>query len=325
MYTELHRHLDASLRPETIAELSQSFGTEPCFADAREVRERLWITEPVLSLDAALDRFALFPQLLRTADVLVRVAGEAVEDARTEGIDCVEFRYAPAFVSHVSRLPFELALGAIEHGLHRATAATGVRVGLIGIVGRRFGMDEAERVMDFIIAHRGSFVGVDLAGPEKGHPCRDYAALFRRADAAGLPVTVHAGEADGPRNVWEAIDLLGAVRIGHGVSAIKDKALIARLARDRIMIESCPTSNVMTGAVGGWNTHPLPVFLDAGVPVSISTDDPAVFGVTIADEFARCRTRMGIGEADLERLDHFARQHAFLGQTDRSQKDRVAG
>ena len=136
--------------------------------------------------------------------------------------------------------------------------------------------------------------------------------MFRRAIDAGLPITIHAGEASGPENVWEAIDLLGAKRIGHGINSIKDQELVKRLARDQILLETCPTSNYITKSVQDWPDHPLPRFLDAGVPVSISTDDPGIFGVTMLEESERCKNYLGMSESDLRKIDTYARQHSFF-------------
>jgi adenosine deaminase len=316
MRTELHRHLDVSLRAETIAELSQLYGTAPAFADAVAVRAELWITSQKTSLAEVLDRFVLFPQLLRSTEVLERVAREAVEDAHAEGIDWVEFRYAPAFTSAVSAIPREAALAAYRRGIEAGCRSTGIRAGLICIVSRRFALDIAEEVMEFAIANRDSFVGVDLAGPEDGYPCRNYERIFRRAHAANLPVTIHAGEAAGAENIWEAIDLLGARRIGHGLRAAGDAALMRRMARDGILIETCPTSNFITRGITEWKAHPLPTFLEHGVPVSVSTDDPSIFGVTMDDEYERCRDLIGLSADDLRQIDGHARDNSFLAARD---------
>ncbi|MBI3542343.1 MAG: adenosine deaminase, partial [Deltaproteobacteria bacterium] len=126
------------------------------------------------------------------------------------------------------------------------------------------------------------------------------------------PATIHAGEACGPENVWEAIDELGARRIGHGIHSIQDPALVKRLERDGILLETCPTSNWVTRSVADWKEHPLPRFLDAGVPVSVSTDDPGIFGVTLGEEYSRCKKYLGLSDEDLMKIDGYAARHSFL-------------
>lgn len=304
-YTELHRHVDCSVRPATLAALTGK--TE------KEIQEKFWITAPLDSLQEALDRLVLFQKVLSSTKILERVAFEVVEDAFHEGIRKLELRYSPRFVSEYSKIPWEEVLRAFQCGIQKATAIYAIQVGLICILSRGEDFGMSEEAIDFAITHRNDFIAVDLAGPEAGFPCRLYENIFRKARDAGFPVTIHAGEGSGPENVWESIDLLGATRIGHGVRSIEDPVLVQRLARDQILLETCPTSNVITRAVSSWAEHPLPRFLDAGVPCSISTDDPGIFGVTMEEEFERCKKWMGMTDKDLETCNALARQHSFKG------------
>lgn len=310
--TELHRHLDASIRPETLVECVASRGLEVPFKTAEDVRKSFWLTKQMGSLKEVLDCFKLFQHILHNETVLERIAFEAVEDAHREGINNIELRYSPTFTCEYSGLSWEQAHNAFLRGLKRAEADTGVKAGLICIVSRGFGLKLAEETIDFAVSNKNTLIGVDLAGLEEGFPCRLYKDMFRKAHDAGLPVTIHAGEASGPENVWEAIDLLGAHRIGHGINSIKDQELMKRLARDQILLETCPTSNYVTRSVDDWALHPLPRFLAAGVPVSISTDDPGIFGVTLGEEYERCKNFLGMSDNDLRKIDTYAWEHSFL-------------
>lgn len=305
-FTELHRHIDCSIRPSTLVE----FGL---FASVEEVRQRFWVTEPCANLKTVLDRFGIFQKALSTKERCERVAFEVVEDARGENITQLELRYSPRFASGVSGLPWEDVFQSFLKGLQRGAETFGVKSGLICILSRGYEEKLADETIDFAIRHKEHCIGVDLAGYEEGYPCRLYTGPFKRARDAGLKVTVHAGESCGPENIWEAIDLLGAVRIGHGCTAIHDKELMRRMARDRILIETCPTSNFITRAVPSWEEHPLPRFLEAGIPCSVSTDDPGFFGVTLQDEFERCREKIGLSKAALAQCNTFAIRHSFLG------------
>lgn len=312
MRTELHRHLDASFRPETLAELCRTYELEPHFHDPAEVRRRFWLTTQMGSLKEVLDCFVLFQKLLRSPETLERVAHEAVVDAHAEGINRLELRYSPTFTSEHSKISWSDALAAFTRGLERGRRETGVEAGLICIISRGFGLEAADQTMDFAIENKDRFIGVDLAGLEEGYPCRLYKGMFERAASAGLPATIHAGEACGPENVWEAIDLLGAKRIGHGIRSIQDAELVKRLARDKILLETCPTSNYVTRSVTDWSEHPLPRFLEKGVPVSVSTDDPGIFGVTLGEEYERCKKYLGLSDNELKKIDEYAWQHSFL-------------
>lgn len=314
---ELHRHIECSLRPATLAELAQKVGIS-LYKNADDIRKNFWVTKPLDSLNDVLDRFVLFQRVLFSEEVLKRVGYEVVEDAFGEEIRRLELRYSPRFASETSKIPWENVLRAFQRGIQKAAqeiktrTGAAMQVGLICIVSRGHEMGDAEEAIDFAIAHRKDFIAVDLAGPEIGNPCRRYKNIFRRAVDAGLPVTIHAGEACGPENVWEAIDLLGARRIGHGVRSIEDPELVRRLARDQILLETCPTSNVITRAVASWPQHPLPRLLEAGVPCSISTDDPGFFGVTMKDEFERCKKWMGMNESEINLCNKHAQRHSFL-------------
>ena len=241
-----------------------------------------------------------------------RIGFECVEEAHREGIAALELRYSPRFASATSKLPWEDVLRAFQRGLGKATKQYGTEVGLICIVSRCDDLNAGYEAIDFAITHPTDFIGVDLAGAEIGYPCRRYKKIFQRALDARLSVTIHAGEGCGPENIWEAIDHLGATRIGHGVRAIQDKALMARLARDQILLETCPTSNYITRSIEKLEDHPLPRFLDAGIPCSISADDPGLFGVTLQDEFDRCKKYCGLSDADLQQTNQFAKEHSFL-------------
>ncbi len=315
MHTELHRHLDASFRPATLLELIKKFSIPVPFKTEDELKNKFWITKPMRTLKEVLDCFVLFQKILLSEEVLERVAFEAVEDASKEGIQFLELRYSPAFTSEYSRIPWEKALHAFIRGLQHGIKKTKIKVGLICIVSRDYGVKVAMETIDFALSHKNFFIGVDLAGNEVQYPCRIFKDVFQKAKNYGFPVTIHAGEGAGAESIWEAIDLLGATRIGHGIAALSDPVLLKRLEKDQILIETCPTSNIMTGSVKNWKSHPLPTFLEAGIPVSISTDDPGIFGVTLPDEQKRCLEWIGLKDSDMKKIDGYAHTHSFLNVT----------
>ncbi|MBI2605322.1 MAG: adenosine deaminase [Deltaproteobacteria bacterium] len=310
--TELHRHLDVSFRASTLADLVKTLGISAPFHDEEEVRTKFWVTRQMGSLGEVLSCFGIFQQVLRTPAILERVAREVIEDAGAEGIGAIELRYSPSFTSKVSGLSWGVALDAFLRGLEAGARATGVNAGLICIVTRDYGVGVAGETIDFAIQNKDAFLAVDLAGNEEQFPNKMFVEPFRRARDAGLHVTIHAGEACGPESVWDALDLLGAQRIGHGISSVKDAELMKRLARDGVLLEICPTSNFVTRSIPSWDAHPLKRFLDAGIPVSLSTDDPGIFGVTLEEEYQRARRLLGLSDADFDRIDRYARKYTFL-------------
>ncbi len=312
--TELHRHLDVCTRTTTLLELAVEAGLEGQSTSLEAFSQKVLLKEPFQNLQAVLDAFGLFSKVLKTPKIIERIAFEAAEDCWKEGIRKVEFRFSPAFMTQHSRLDWEEVLQAIEAGLQRAkTYFPDLKTGLIVIISRDLGKEAAEKTAAFYLSHQKRLIGLDLAGPEDTFPCRDFESLFQPIrKAPGTHITVHAGESAGPEQIWEAIDLLGAQRIGHGVAYAQDPKLEQELAKRRICLEMCPTSNWLTRCVPSLEAHPLPRALRAGIPVCINTDDPGAFGITLPQELEVCRTRLGLTEAEIETCQVNARSHAFF-------------
>lgn len=311
--TELHRHLDVSVRTSTLLELAQERGLEQYSTSLEAFSQKHIMRQPMTDLSAVLAQFSLFQHVLDRPEVLERVAFEAVEDCRAEGTRRVELRFSPTFVSELSKLKWEDALDGFEAGIRKALARyPEMQAGLLCIASRDYGVDAVARTAEFFLKQGDRFAGFDLAGNETEYPCRIFEKALRPLVDAGSKITIHAGEASGPENVWEAIELLGARRIGHGIQSVKDASLMKALAERRICLEMCPTSNWLTQGVTTFESHPLPTVLRAGIPVCINTDDPGIFGVTLQHEMRICRERMGMTEAELARCTEHAFQASFL-------------
>ncbi|MCM2276708.1 MAG: adenosine deaminase [Oligoflexia bacterium] len=313
MQTELHRHLDVSLRLSTLLELAQERGLESRSTSLERFREKIILSKPLHDLREVLGQFTLFQKVLDRPEVLERAAFEVMEDCWNEGTRKVELRFSPSFVSEYSKLSWENVLAGFERGVARALAKyPGMQAGFLCIASRDFGAEAVAETVDFFLKHQNRFVGVDLAGNEENFPCHLFESSFKRAANAGAKITIHAGEATGPENMWEAIELLGARRIGHGIAAVRDPKLMEYLARHGICLEMCPTSNWLTRAVDSFEAHPLPQVLRAGVPVCINTDDPGVFSVGMPDEIRICREKMGMTPAEIQRCHEHASGASFI-------------
>ncbi|MEV0196511.1 adenosine deaminase [Nonomuraea sp. NPDC050691] len=285
---ELHCHLDGSVRPGTVADLAREQGV------TLDLPVERLVTAPPRC--GSLSRFLTYIdvplQVLQTPDALHRAARELVEDWNADGVVYGEARFAPQL--HTRRgMSLDEAVEAVSHGLAAGRRITGVRTGLLLCCLRHQTPDESLAVAEVALRHRDEVAGLDLAGDERLHPAEPHRPAFDLAHGAGLPCTVHAGEAAGPAGVWEAVDVLGARRIGHGVRCAGDGALLERLRRDRIALEMCPTSNVQTGAVPGLENHPATRLLAAGLAVTISTDTRTTSATTLAREFASLRWSAG--------------------------------
>jgi adenosine deaminase len=301
---DLHCHLDGSVRPATIAELAREQG----IAVDRPVAELVTAPPVCGSLTRYLTYLDLPLRVLQTPEALRRAARELVEDWGADGVVHGEARFAPQQHGRLGMTPDE-AVSAVAAGLAEGRAATGVRTALLLCCLRHQSPEESLAVADLAVRRRDVVSGLDLAGDERLYPGAPHRPAFDLAHRAGLPCTVHAGEAAGAESVWEAIEVLGARRIGHGVRCAEDGALIERLRRDRITLETCPVSNVQTGAVPSLAVHPATRLLAAGLAVTVGTDARTTSATSLTREFAALREAAG-WTGEQERL---VQEHAAAG------------
>ena len=314
---DLHRHLDGNLRLETVLELALEHDLELPALELEALRPHLQIVEPEADLAGFLGRVELMASVLADYDACRRVAYENVEDARREGLDYVELRFSPGFMGHAHRLYPEGVVEAVCDGVAAGARDVGVPTKLIGILSRTFGVRAVDAELDALLAHRDKLVALDLAGDEASVPGTEFVNHFRRGRDAGWRITVHAGEASGARSVWQALNELGATRIGHGVRATEDPALLDYLTEHAIGIESCLTSNIHTSTVESLETHPLKDFLDRGILATINTDDPTVSGIDLAHELTTAAPAAGLTPDHVRQAQENALEIAFLEPDER--------
>jgi len=297
---DLHRHLDGNIRIQTILDLAEKNGIPLPASDAGGLRPHVTITSPHPGLVEFLEKFRWPMAVLATADDCRRIARENVEDAAREHLDYVELRFSPWFMASAHGLDPAAVVEAVADGVAQGVEEFGVPVTLIGILSRTFGPEICFQELDALMSFRHKLAGLDLAGDEAGFPARLFERHFQKAKDAGLRITVHAGEAAGPESIREALDILGATRIGHGVRAIEDPALIEELAERGIGIECCLTSNIQTSTVTSYAAHPLRYFLERGLLATINTDDPGISGITLDHELEIAAPQAGLT------VDHIA-------------------
>jgi len=315
---ELHRHLDGSIRLETILELADQHGIVLPATDVKGLAPYVHIDESAPGLMAFIDRFEHMTAVLVDADACRRVAYENVEDAKREGIDYIELRYSPWFMADAHPMDPAEVMEACADGIRAAERDTGVRVNIIGILSRTYGTDICMKELDAILAHRDHIVGVDLAGDEVGYPAHLFKEHFKRVRDAGLHVTIHAGEAAGPQSVWSAIRDLGAERIGHGFRSIEDPALVDYLVAQGIGLESCPTSNLHISAVDNYASHPIRQLAERGVKFCLNTDDPGISAIDIAHEYNLAAPAVGLTPEQIHQSQLDALSMAFLNEEEKS-------
>ena len=295
---ELHVHMQGAASVETVLGLSRRYPEEGLPQDEQAMRDFYRFTD-----------FAHFIRVYLAVARLVRTADDVYDLAVGLGRDlaAVNVRYAEATVTADSHLSLGIAPDALSDALTRGRADAlslhGVELGWVFDIDGEFGLSSGERLLswcsDFL--PEGS-VGFGIGGPEADVPRAEFAGIFRRARDLGLHSVPHAGETVGPQDVWASIDLLGAERIGHGIAAAQDRALMSALADRGITLEICPTSNVCTGAVASLDEHPFPVLRDAGVRVTLNTDDPGMFGTDLNREYLIAHEAFGLDAPALTEL-----------------------
>jgi adenosine deaminase len=311
---EIHRHLELCLRHETIKELAPQFGIE--LKTQKDFESRFLILEPMQDLGTVLNKFLDTQKLLGSEEILERMAFEACEDAFVkEGIRIVEFRYAPTFIQQGHGFDFQSIHNAIVKGVERAEKKYPMAVGLICTLQRILPVEVAQTVMEFVVENRNTWVGIDLADNEVGFDSKPFRTVFARAKAAGLGITVHAGEADVPKApefVMDAIEILEATRIGHGLQIYRDP-LVMDIVRDRdIVLELCPTSNVLTNVVSSLEKHPFRQLMDHGIRTTINTDDPSIFNTDLVREYQALEKHQKVTLKEFEQCAQWAAEASFI-------------
>ncbi|MBY7875346.1 adenosine deaminase [Vibrio fluvialis] len=315
--TDLHRHLDGNIRTQTILDLGQKFGVALPAYTVADLTPHVQIVEAEPSLVAFLSKLDWGVAVLGDLDACRRVAYENVEDALNAQIDYAELRFSPYYMAMKHNLPVAGVVEAVVDGVKAGVRDFGVQANLIGIMSRTFGTDACQQELDAILSQKDHIVAVDLAGDELGQPGDRFVSHFKQVRDAGLHITVHAGEAAGPESMWQAIRDLGAIRIGHGVKAIHDPQLMDYLAKHRIGIESCLTSNIQTSTVESLALHPLKRFLEHGVLACLNTDDPAVEGIELPYEYEVAAPQAGLSQEQIRQAQLNGLELAFLSDTDK--------
>ena len=316
---DLHRHLDGNVRLDTILDLGRQHNLPLPARDVEGLRPFVQVTEPQPSLMDFIAKFRWMTAVMVDYDACRRIAYENVEDAEREGLDYVELRFSPWFMSEPHGLDPIGVTEAVTDGVAEALRSRRfrVKVKLIGILSRTYGPDVAWRELDALLTCCDRLAALDLAGDEAHQPGDLFRAHFRRAREAGLEITAHAGEAAGPESVWQALRELKATRIGHGVRAIEDSALLDYMVEHRIGVESNLTSNVQTSTVPNYASHPLRRFLERGLLATINTDAPGISGIDLRHEYEVAAPAAGLTTAQVQQAQRNALTIAFLSDEER--------
>ena len=310
---ELHLHLDGSLRPETVWELAKEQNIKLPANTVDEVRDQMQVPEDCRTLEEYLTRFDLPLLVLQTREALERAAFELTEDLAKEGVTYAEIRFAPQ-LSIKGGMTQEQAVEAAIEGVKRGMEQyPSIRVGLILCCMR--GEDNEEwnlQTVETAKKYLGDVVcAVDIAGAESLYPTERFAPVFEKVREYGLPSTIHAGEAAGPESMKTAL-AFGAKRIGHGVAAVEDPELVRRLIEEQITLEVCVTSNYQTKVVPSIEAHPIRRLFNAGVRVTVNSDNRTVSNTNVRKELDILRNVFGFKEQEIEKMEEYAWEARFL-------------
>jgi adenosine deaminase len=309
---DLHRHLEGAIRLQTLIELYRDTGAPLPESTPQELAPRAQVLEPMRSLEEVLSRFTVAQAAFFDVAAAERIAYEAVEDLAADGVRLAELRFSPGFLCEPHGLDWDLAVEAIVRGVRRASHDHDVAVGLIAIASRNYGIDSVERTVRFAAAHADVFVAFDLAGDERAFPPSLYRDVVAELDGSGLKLTTHYGESGGPEFPREAVEALGSLRLGHGVSVAADPEVTALVRERGVTLEMCPTSNRRTEAVTAIEQHPARRLLDQGVSVTINTDNPGLFAIDLTHELEVCRDRLGFTDDDVRAVTANAIDASFV-------------
>jgi adenosine deaminase len=304
---ELHVHIEGTLEPELLFELARRNDVAIPYSSVEELRSAYHFRD----LQSFLDLYYQGMAVLRKAQDFHDLTWAYLQRAHADNVRHAEIFFDPQ--AHTDRgVPFEVVLEGIHSALERGRGDLGVSSGLILCFLRHLNADSAMETLERALPFGDRILGVGLDSSEVGHPPRKFTQVFERARAEGWHAVAHAGEEGPPEYIWEALDALGAERIDHGVRALEDTALVKRLSSERIPLTVCPLSNVALRVFATMREHNLGRLLDAGLVVTVNSDDPAYFGGYINDNFLAAERELQLGPRRLHQLAASSFEASFL-------------
>lgn len=316
---ELHRHLEGSLRVKTMMEIVRAHNLD--VKDTGYLRPLVQVDhQDPYTFENFLAKFGTLRLFYRSPEIIKRITREAIEDAANDQVRYLELRFTPIALSRAEGFPVPQVIDWVIESVREAEAEFNIKTRLIVSVNRHESTAEARKVIECAAVRVGEgIVGVGLAGNEAQYSAEPFKELFADARQAGLKVTIHAGEWSGPDNVAEAIQVLGAERIGHGIRILEDPEVVA-LARERgSTFEVCVTSNHHSGVVKNIAEHPFLPMLMNGLDVTINTDDPSISRITLSDEYRVAVETLGIPLGVLRERVLAAAKASFLPPAEKAQ------
>lgn len=309
---ELHRHLEGSLRIGTLWDVVCEY--KLAVPDMDKLRSLVQVNEDeTYTFENFLSKFETLRLLYRSPEIISRVTREAIADAARDNVRYLELRFTPVALSKAQGYPLPEVMDWVITGVEAAKQENRITTRLITSVNRNESVSLAEQVAQLAVDRREKgIVGLDLAGNEAHFSALPFTGVFRDAQKSGLRITAHAGEWGGPSNVSDAISALNAERIGHGVRIMEDARVLSMALERGPAFEVCVTSNHQSGVVPALIEHPLMRMLEAGLNVTLNTDDPSISRITLSDEYCTASEELGMSLRQLKDRVLAAARAAFL-------------
>ncbi len=291
---DLHRHLEGSVRLNTLVDIGRSHGIDIQGTDNLRPLVQVGESEP-FTFENFLSKFITLREFFRSSEAITRIAYEAVEDAANDNVRYLELRFTPVALSKAEDFPLAEVMDWVIGAAKQAEEKNNITTRLIASVNRHESVTLAEQVAQHAVDRKDvGIVGLDLAGAEANFPAEPFIGVFKAAAQAGMHITIHAGEWGSPKNVREAIEKFDTKRIGHGVRVMEDKSVVDIAREHEAFFEVCITSNYQSGVVPVLNDHPFSEMLASGLNAGLNTDDPAICQITLTREYQVACEELGI-------------------------------
>lgn len=312
--TEIHIHLEGSIRTQTIIDIAKEYDLKLPAYEVSELDRHVKVYDQMRDLETVLEAFGIFQDSITSPEIVERIARELFEDAAKQNIRLFEVRFSPDWAFHGHNLDWDACLDGLLRAQVRAEQEFDMAIGYIAITSRGMGADSCVKTVDWAIRHREHILGVDLADGELLHPMSDFVKPMRKAKEAGLKVTVHSGEDTPASAVIDTINTFRPDRIGHGIHSIEDMRAVELIKERNITLEVNPWSNYLTNSVRTIEEHPLKRLFDLGVKVTINSDDPEVLETNLNNEYRIAHEVLGMSMENIAMCNRFAYEASFIAE-----------
>lgn len=314
---ELHRHLEGSLRVDTMQEIAREYAIPlPKNTDFRGLIQVMDDDPP--TFQNFLSKFDTLRKFYISREVIQRIAYEAVADAAADNVRYMEMIFTPVALARTNGYPLGDVMDWVIESVQKANDDFNIQARLIASVNRHESIDLAAEVVQLAGERKSQgILGMNLVGNEAEFPAKPFLEIFQEAHRNGLAIAIHAGEWAGAENVREAIEDFHARRIGHGLRVLEDSSVVELAQKSEVVFEVCPTSNYQSGVAVTLKDHPIKRMLETGLNVTVNTDDPGISNITLSDEYRLVCEELDISQATLKERIIAAAQAVFLPQSDK--------